>query len=80
MHAGTYVSASVMYQCSAAMSQQQWQVLAEHNGGDLKTDFPLSLRFGMEAANVIPCNKIYTTNLLQNPKMYYARCELLIAA
>jgi len=29
-----------MYQFSAAMSQQQRQVLPEHNGGDLKTNFP----------------------------------------
>jgi len=50
-----------MYQCKATMSQQQRQVLPEHNGGDLKTDFPLSLRFDVEAANVVPCNKIYTT-------------------
>jgi len=49
---GTHLSASVMYQCSAAMSQQQRQVLPEHNAGDLKTDFPLSLHFDVEAANV----------------------------
>jgi len=61
VHAGTYLSASVMYQCSGAMSQQQRQVLPEHNGGDLKTDFPLSLRFDVEAANVLLCNKICTT-------------------
>jgi hypothetical protein len=43
------------------MSQQQRQVLPEHNGGDLKTDIPLSLRFDVEAASVLPCNKICTT-------------------
>jgi hypothetical protein len=50
-----------MYQCNAALSQLQRQLLPEHNGGDLKTDFPLSLCFDMEAANVLPGNKIYTT-------------------
>jgi hypothetical protein len=54
-----------MYLLSAATSQQQRRVLPEHNGGDLKTDFPLSLRFGMEAANVLPCNKIYTTTCFE---------------
>jgi hypothetical protein len=43
------------------MRQQQRQVLPEHNGGDLKTDFPLSLRFDVDAANALPCNKICTT-------------------
>lgn len=51
------LSAGVMYKCNAAGSQQQRRVLPQHNGGDLKTDFPLSLRFGMEAGNVLPCKK-----------------------
>lgn len=68
-----------MHQCSAAMSQQQQQVLPEHNGGDLKRDFPLSLRFEVEAAGVLPCSKSYTTTCFGTLKctMPDADCWLL---
>jgi hypothetical protein len=70
----------VQYQCSAAMSQQQRQVLPENNGGDLKTDFPLSLRFDVEAASVLPCNKIYNTACFGTLKCTMPDAGLLIAA
>jgi hypothetical protein len=63
VHAGTYQPASctsviVSTSAYAALSQQRQQVLPEHNGDDLKSDFPLSLGFDMEAANVLRSNKI----------------------